>query len=635
MVFTLPATAIQRHQIENFATNQIENVIKGIVGEGRVTVALSITLRAKPQASSVQTYLPDLNKEQKTDTIKSLTPFVPLIETVQGVIALDEGVDEQTIGIIKEVIKLRLGVSDDIISALQFIKIPKKQSEESPLSKELDTIREQLKLLESENDELQGQINREKREKAAANRTLTQTKAQLEDARQEILETIARAKKEQPRPFFDRNESHFLWIISAFLIGVISIILLMIPSKLFLKGLTNVSDAVKDMGRSLAEAAKSETPNNTVSGQPKDESAQAPAKFADLPALPPDVLEKRLDQFSSELSEYLRHNDHSGIVSYMSEQIREKNQATKVVLLFEQLGEEFSEALFDQLSSSDQNQFSAYLRKYKPPRAKSQMTLDTFEEIKTRLENRKFRNILAELNDTISLKLGSLKTEEILSFIEQSSKSWWPRILLHLQPNIVAEIIAKGASREAIGEDIITASVTISDHRSSTQFDSDIVKELQKQEDEVSDSNSLPVRSFLLEVVDSLPQETAKQLVQHAEANNENLGRIIGQHLITLEDFWHMESKTLASVIAKLSTSDIAILMKIDPERGDQVLWDNIPKRRQELIRDEMDMFESELNPEDSSKIETKIIALLKDMREAGTWSKDNSETSSSLPAAS
>ena len=634
-LWSLELMASGKDQLEGWMTSKTENVVRGILGHDRFTVAVNIELRQQAERRPAPAYLPAVGGANPANEASGIAKFLPLIQTIQAVIAVDADVDNATIQIMKDVLKIKLGVTDQIIAAFQFVKYPVKKSDNSEFEARLDKLNNEVARLENEYDELQSETNGLKREKATGEQELKQTKSDLDQARQEILELIAKNKQQTPGSFFDRNESHFVWIIAAFVIGAISIVLLMIPSRIFLKGLTNVGDAVKDMGRNLAEASKAKTPppESQVGLSKKVSPERSEQKFQDLPALPAEILEKRLEHQVSDLVGYLRSQDVSSVVSYIGEQINDPDSTAKVVLLFECLGQELSEMLFDNLSDRNQSLFSQFLKKYRPPRAKLQMTLDTFAEIKIRIESKKFRNILADLDDGISLKLEALNITEIVDFLDSVDHAWWPRILLHLKADTVAQVLNRAVARGNLGEELLGASVAISEHRNPAEYDRSIIEALSRRAEDLNQHESLPVKSFLLEVVDSLPQETAQKLVHIAEAQNERLGRSMSEHLITMEDFWSMPQNQLAEVIADLTTADIASLMRLDHDRADKILWEALPIRRQELIKDELDMFEADAGEQDFTEIIAKVIQLLKAKREQGSWSKASQQND--LPAAS
>lgn len=121
----------------------------------------------------------------------------------------------------------------------------------------------------------------------------------------------------------------------------------------------------------------------------------------------------------------------------------------------------------------------------------------------------------------------------------------------------------------------------------------------------------------LVRILNCVDRGTERHLLEELEESDAELVEEIKKRMFVFEDIVKLDSISIQRVLKEIDNRDISIALKGTPKEVVKVIFDNISKRLQEMIREDMDLM-GPIRIRDVEEAQQRIVNVIRTLDESG-----------------
>ncbi|MDL2289333.1 flagellar motor switch protein FliG [Clostridia bacterium OttesenSCG-928-F22] len=121
----------------------------------------------------------------------------------------------------------------------------------------------------------------------------------------------------------------------------------------------------------------------------------------------------------------------------------------------------------------------------------------------------------------------------------------------------------------------------------------------------------------LVDILNAVDRSTEKNLLEALEAVDEELAEEIRNRMFVFEDIIKLGNTAIQRVLREIDNRDLAVALKGSTEEVSKVIFDNVSKRLQEMLKEEIE-FMGPVRVRDVEESQQKIVNIIRKLEDAG-----------------
>ncbi|MGC8955534.1 MAG: flagellar motor switch protein FliG [Fervidobacterium sp.] len=231
----------------------------------------------------------------------------------------------------------------------------------------------------------------------------------------------------------------------------------------------------------------------------------------------------------------------------------------------------------------------------------------------------KAMQIIERLVSNLAVKpfefMKSADVVQIVNFLQSEHPQTIALVLSFLEPRIAAQVL--GALPENLQIEVIKRISLL--ERASPDVVKEVEKLLEKKFAGVSTQTMSAVGGLdtAAEIMNSLDRSTEKNIMERLTYESPELAEEIRRRMFVFEDILKIDDRAVQLVLREVNMQDLAVALKGASEELKQKIMNNMSKRAQQLLKDEME-FMGPVRVKDVEEAQQKIINIIRRLEEAG-----------------
>jgi len=231
----------------------------------------------------------------------------------------------------------------------------------------------------------------------------------------------------------------------------------------------------------------------------------------------------------------------------------------------------------------------------------------------------KAMQIIERLVSNLSVKpfefMHNADVVQIVNFLQSEHPQTIALVLSFLEPRIAAQVL--GALPENLQIEVIKRISLL--ERASPDVVKEVEKLLEKKFAGVATQTLSAVGGLdtAAEIMNNLDRSTEKNIMERLTYESPELAEEIRRRMFVFEDILKLDDKSVQLVLREVNTQDLAVALKGASEELKQKIFNNMSKRAQQLLKDEIE-FMGPVRVKDVEEAQQKIINIIRRLEEAG-----------------
>jgi len=121
----------------------------------------------------------------------------------------------------------------------------------------------------------------------------------------------------------------------------------------------------------------------------------------------------------------------------------------------------------------------------------------------------------------------------------------------------------------------------------------------------------------IVEIINSLDRSSEKNILETLDVNDSELADEIRKRLFVFEDIAKLNNVVVQRVLREVNNQDLAVALKMATEDVQRILFSNISKRLQDMIKDDMDVM-GPVRVRDVEEAQQRIVNVIRKLEEEG-----------------
>lgn len=121
----------------------------------------------------------------------------------------------------------------------------------------------------------------------------------------------------------------------------------------------------------------------------------------------------------------------------------------------------------------------------------------------------------------------------------------------------------------------------------------------------------------VVEVVNALDRGTEKHILESLDLSDSELAEDIRKRLFVFEDIAKLSSQAIQRILKEISNQDLAVALKLATDEVSRVVFNNISKRLQEMLRDDMEVM-GPVRVRDVEEAQQRIVNTIRQLEDEG-----------------
>ena len=204
---------------------------------------------------------------------------------------------------------------------------------------------------------------------------------------------------------------------------------------------------------------------------------------------------------------------------------------------------------------------------------------------------------------------------QILNVIHNEHPQIIALVLSYIEPKQAAQIIAS-LPQERQTEIISRISKMGS---SSAEYVKEAERILERKVTSMGYTDNIVVGGIdtIVDIVNSLDRSSEKNILESLDVSDSELADEIRKRLFVFEDIAKLNNVTVQRVLREISNTDLAVALKMATEDVTKTIFNNISKRLQEMIRDDMDVM-GPVRVRDVEEAQQRIVNVIRKLEDDG-----------------
>ncbi|WP_448379392.1 flagellar motor switch protein FliG [Fervidobacterium sp.] len=231
----------------------------------------------------------------------------------------------------------------------------------------------------------------------------------------------------------------------------------------------------------------------------------------------------------------------------------------------------------------------------------------------------KAMQIIERLVSNLSVKpfefMRNADVVQIVNFLQSEHPQTIALVLSFLEPRIAAQVL--GALPENLQIEVIKRISLL--ERASPDVVKEVEKLLEKKFAGVTTQTLSAVGGLdtAAEIMNNLDRSTEKTIMERLTYESPELAEEIRRRMFVFEDILKLDDRSIQLVLREVNTQDLAVALKGASEELKQKIFNNMSKRAQQLLKDEIE-FMGPVRVKDVEEAQQKIINIIRRLEEAG-----------------
>ncbi|MFN6991669.1 MAG: flagellar motor switch protein FliG [Fervidobacterium sp.] len=231
----------------------------------------------------------------------------------------------------------------------------------------------------------------------------------------------------------------------------------------------------------------------------------------------------------------------------------------------------------------------------------------------------KAMQIIERLVSNLAVKpfefMKSADVVQIVNFLQSEHPQTIALVLSFLDTRIASQVL--GALPENLQLDVIKRISLL--ERASPDVVKEVEKLLEKKFAGVATQTMSAVGGLdtAAEIMNNLDRSTEKTLMERLTYESPELAEEIRKRMFVFEDILKLDDRSVQLVLREVNTQDLAVALKGASEELKQKIFNNMSKRAQQLLKDEIE-FMGPVRVKDVEEAQQKIINIIRRLEEAG-----------------
>lgn len=204
---------------------------------------------------------------------------------------------------------------------------------------------------------------------------------------------------------------------------------------------------------------------------------------------------------------------------------------------------------------------------------------------------------------------------QVVNFLQSEHPQTIALVLSFLDPRTASQVI--GALPENLQIEVIKRIALL--ERASPDVVKEIEKLLEKKFAGVATQALSAVGGLdtAAEIMNNLDRSTEKNIMERLTYETPELAEEIRRRMFVFEDILKLDDRSVQLVLREVNTQDLAVALKGASEELKQKIFNNMSKRAQQLLKDEIE-FMGPVRVKDVEEAQQKIINVIRRLEEAG-----------------
>ncbi len=204
---------------------------------------------------------------------------------------------------------------------------------------------------------------------------------------------------------------------------------------------------------------------------------------------------------------------------------------------------------------------------------------------------------------------------QVVNFLQSEHPQTIALVLSFLDPRTAAQVL--GALPENLQIEVIKRISLL--ERASPDVVKEVEKLLEKKFAGVATQTMSAVGGLdtAAEIMNSLDRSTEKTIMERLTYDSPELAEEIRRRMFVFEDILKIDDRAVQLVLREVNMQDLAVALKGASEELKQKILNNMSKRAQQLLKDEME-FMGPVRVKDVEEAQQKIINIIRRLEEAG-----------------
>ncbi|ODN30783.1 flagellar motor switch protein FliG [Fervidobacterium thailandense] len=204
---------------------------------------------------------------------------------------------------------------------------------------------------------------------------------------------------------------------------------------------------------------------------------------------------------------------------------------------------------------------------------------------------------------------------QIVNFLQSEHPQTIALVLSFLEPRIAAQVIS--ALPENLQIEVIKRISLL--ERASPDVVKEVEKLLEKKFAGVATQTLSAVGGLdtAAEIMNNLDRATEKNIMERLTYESPELAEEIRRRMFVFEDILKLDDRSVQLVLREVNMQDLAVALKGASEELKQKIFNNMSKRAQQLLKDEIE-FMGPVRVKDVEEAQQKIINIIRRLEEAG-----------------
>ncbi len=231
----------------------------------------------------------------------------------------------------------------------------------------------------------------------------------------------------------------------------------------------------------------------------------------------------------------------------------------------------------------------------------------------------KAMQIIERLVSNLAVKpfefMKSADVVQIVNFLQSEHPQTIALVLSFLDTRIAAQVL--GSLPENLQLEVIKRISLL--ERASPDVVKEVEKLLEKKFAGVATQTMSAVGGLdtAAEIMNNLDRSTEKNLMERLTYETPELAEEIRRRMFVFEDILKLDDRSVQLVLREVNTQDLAVALKGASEELKQKIFNNMSKRAQQLLKDEIE-FMGPVRVKDVEEAQQKIINIIRRLEEAG-----------------
>uniref|UniRef100_A0A7V4KCQ0 Flagellar motor switch protein FliG n=1 Tax=Fervidobacterium pennivorans TaxID=93466 RepID=A0A7V4KCQ0_FERPE len=231
----------------------------------------------------------------------------------------------------------------------------------------------------------------------------------------------------------------------------------------------------------------------------------------------------------------------------------------------------------------------------------------------------KAMQIIERLVSNLSVKpfefMRNADVVQIVNFLQSEHPQTIALVLSFLEPRVAAQVL--GALPENLQIEVIKRISLL--ERASPDVVKEVEKLLEKKFAGVTTQTLSAVGGLdtAAEIMNNLDRSTEKNIMERLTYESPELAEEIRRRMFVFEDILKLDDRSIQLVLREVNTQDLAVALKGASEELKQKIFNNMSKRAQQLLKDEIE-FMGPVRVKDVEEAQQKIINIIRRLEEAG-----------------